>query len=117
MSRIDLERVLKDNSDAVGVIIDLNDFPEADKYCNTIIYLAEPSFIRLTKCIRRNKNAFVERKDDKVVLNMSFVSDDELYDFEIETGVKVFDNIPPVNDRDTNCGEINEFLKKLGFNI
>ena len=117
MSRIDLERVLKDNSDAVGVIIDLNDFPEADKYCDTIIYLAEPSFIRLTKCIRRNKNAFVERKDDKVVLNMSFVSDDELYDFEIETGVKVFDNIPPVNDRDTNCGEINEFLKKLGFNI
>lgn len=117
MSRIDLERVLKDNNDAVGVIIDLNDFPEADKYCNTIIYLVEPSFIRLTKCIRRNKNAFAERKDDKVVLNMSFVSDDELYDFEIETGVKVFDNIPPINDRDTNSGEINEFLKKLGFNI
>jgi hypothetical protein len=117
MSRIDLERVLRDNSDAVGVIIDLNDFPEADKYCNTIVYLAEPSFIRLTKCIRRNKNAFVERKNDKVVLNMSFVSDDEVYDFEIETGVKVFDNIPPLNDRDTNSGEINEFLKKLGFNI
>ncbi len=117
MSRIELERVLKDNSDAAGVIIDLNDFPEADKYCNTIVYLVEPSFIRLTKCIRRNKNAFVERKNDKVVLNMSFVSDDEVYDFEIETGVKVFDNIPPLNDRDTNCGEINEFLRKLGFNI
>ncbi len=117
MSRIELERVLKDNSDAAGVIIDLNDFPEADKYCNTIVYLVEPSFIRLTKCIRRNKNAFVERKNDKVVLNMSFVSDDEVYDFEIETGVKVFDNIPPINDRDTNAGEINDFLRKLGFNI
>jgi len=117
MSRIELERVLKDNSDAAGVIIDLNDFPEADKYCNTIVYLVEPSFIRLTKCIRRNKNAFVERKNDKVVLNMSFVSDDEVYDFEIETGVKVFDNIPPLNDRDTNAGEINDFLRKLGFNI
>ncbi|MCR5483745.1 MAG: hypothetical protein K6E99_05025 [Bacilli bacterium] len=117
MSRIELERVLKDNSDAAGVIIDLNDFPEADKYCNTIVYLVEPSFIRLTKCIRRNKNAFVERKNDKVVLNMSFVSDDEVYDFEIETGVKVFDNIPPLNDRDTNAVEINDFLKKLGFNI
>ena len=117
MSRIDLERILKDNNDAVGVIIDLNDFPEADKYCNSIVYLVEPSFIRLTKCIRRNKNAFVEKKEDKVVLNMSFVSDDEIYDFEIETGVKVFDNIPPLNDRDTNSGEVNEFLKKLGFNI
>ena len=55
MSRIELERVLRDNNDAVGVIIDLNDFPEADKYCNSIVYLVEPSFIRLTKCIRRNK--------------------------------------------------------------
>ena len=117
MSRIDLERILKDHSDAVGVVIDLNDFPEADKYCNSIVYLVEPSFIRLTKCIRRNKNAFVERKNDKVVLNMSFVSDDEVYDFEIETGVKVFDNIPPLNDRDTDSSEVRDFLRKLGFNI
>lgn len=117
MSRLDLERVVKDHNDAAAIIIDLNDFPEADKYCNSIIYLVEPSFIRLTKCIRRNKNAFVEKKNEKVVLNMSFVSDDELYDFEIETGVKVFDNIPPLNDRDQDAGEINEFLRKLGFNI
>ncbi len=117
MSRIELEKVMRENSDAAGIIIDLNDFPEADKYCNSIVYLVEPSFIRLTKCIRRNKNVFVERKNDKVVLNMSFVSDDEVYDFEIETGVKVFDNLPPLNDRDTNSGEVNELLKKLGFNI
>ena len=117
MSRIELEKVLRENSDAAGIIIDLNDFPEADKYCNSIVYLVEPSFIRLTKCIRKNKNVFIERKNDKVVLNMSFVSDDEVYDFEIETGVKVFDNLPPLNDRDTNCGEVNELLKKLGFNI
>ncbi|MBQ7240537.1 MAG: hypothetical protein IJS56_03760 [Bacilli bacterium] len=117
MSRIELEKVLRENSDSAGIIIDLNDFPEADKYCNSIVYLVEPSFIRLTKCIRKNKNVFIERKNDKVVLNMSFVSDDEVYDFEIETGVKVFDNLPPLNDRDTNCGEVNELLKKLGFNI
>lgn len=117
MSRIDLERLLKDNNDAVAVIIDLNDFPEADKYCTSICYLVEPSFIRLTKCIRRNKNAFVERKNDKVVLNMSFVSEDEVYDFEIETGVKVFDNIPPLNDRDTDSTEVRDFLRKLGFNL
>jgi hypothetical protein len=117
MSRLDLERIIREHNDAAAIIIDLNEFPEADKYCNSIIYLVEPSFIRLTKCIRRNKNAFIEKKNEKVVLNMSFVSDDEVYDFEIETGVKVFANIPPLNDRDTDAGEINEFLRKLGFNI
>lgn len=117
MSRIELEKVIRENKDAAGIIIDLNDFSEASKYCDSIVYLVEPSFIRLTKCIRKNKNVFIERKNDIVVLNMSFVSDDEVYDFEIETGVKVFDNLPPLNDRDTNNGEVNELLKKLGFNI
>lgn len=117
MTRIDLERSLRDFKDIPAIIIDLNEFPEASKFCNDILYLVEPSFIRLTKCLKRNKNAFVEKKNDKIVLNMSFVSEDEVYDFEIETGVKVFDNIPPINDRDTDSAEVNRLLGKLGFNV
>ena len=117
MTRIDLERSLRDFKDIPAIIIDLNEFPEASKFCNEILYLVEPSFIRLTKCIKRNKNVFVEKKQDKIVLNMSFVSEDEVYDFEIETGVKVFENIPPINDRDTDSPEINRLLSKLGFNM
>ena len=30
--------------------------------------------------------------------------------------IKVFDNIPPLNDRDKNIQNINELLEKLGFN-
>ena len=117
MNRIDLERALRDFKDIPAIIIDLNEFPEASKFCSDILYLVEPSFIRLTKCIKRNKNAFIEKKDEKIVLNMSFVSEDEVYDFEIETGVKVFENIPPINDRDTDSPEINRLLSKLGFNV
>ena len=55
--------------------------------------------------------------DANVVLNMSFVNNQELPDFEYETKLTIFDNIPPLNDRNENSIEVNNFLRKLGYNI
>ena len=82
-----------------------------------VMYLIEPSYIRLTKALKKNANTLVELKDANVVLNMSFVNNQELPDFEYETKLTVFDNIPPLNDRNENSIEINNFLRKLGYNI
>ena len=116
MSKLELETKLRTNSN-VDVILDLNDFGEADKYCTDVIYLIEPSYVKLTKLLKKNKNTFIEHKNDKIVLNMSFVNDQEVPDFEYETKCKIFDNIPPLNDRGNDMREINELLNKLGFAI
>lgn len=115
MNRNDLDLKLRELSDAEAIIIDLNEFGEANNYCDEILYLVEPSFIRLTKLLRKNPNAFNERKNDKIVLNMSFVNENDKLDFEYELKCKIFENIPPINDRNRNSGEINKLLYKLGF--
>ncbi len=115
MNKNDLDRLLREHSDAEAVVIDLNEFGEAEKICDEILYLVEPSYIKMTKLLKKNKNAFLDHKADKIVLNMSFVESKEIGDFEYETKCKVFANIPPLNDRDKDLKEVNELLQKLGF--
>ena len=115
MNRQDLENKLRELTDCEAVIIDLNEFGEADKFCDEILYIIEPSYVKLTKMIKKNRNVLVEHKDDKILLNMSFVNNQEVPDFEYETKLKVFDNLPPLNDRNRNLPEINILLGKLGF--
>ena len=115
MNRQDLENKLRELTDCEAVIIDLNEFGEADKYCDEILYIIEPSYVKLTKMIKKNRNVLVEHKDDKILLNMSFVNNQEVPDFEYETKLKIFDNLPPLNDRNRNLPEINGLLGKLGF--
>lgn len=117
MNRNDLEREIQKRPDAQAIIIDLNEFGEADRYCDTVLYLLEPSYIKLTKMIKKDRNAFAAHKNDKIVLNMSFVNAGEVSDFETETGLKVYFNIPPVNDRNQDIDDVNKLLRKLGFRI
>ena len=117
LSKLELESKLKLHSDIDCIVIDINDFTEADKYCDHILYLVEPSYIMLTKLLKKNKNAFLDHKDDLIVLNKSFVNEQEVPDFEYETKVKIFANIPPLNDRNVDLAEINELLRKLGYDV
>lgn len=116
-NRADLEKKLALYKDVRAIFIDLNDFGEADKFCDKIIYLIEPSYVMLTKLLKRDRNAFASRVNDIIVLNKSFVNDQEIPDFEYETKLKVFDNIPPLNDRAQILNQIIEFLSKLEINI
>lgn len=115
MNKFDLETELKRNQDANAIIIDLNEFGEAGQFCDHILYLVEPSNVKLTKLLKKNRNAFLEKNGEKIVLNQSFVNDQEIADFEYETKCKVYDNLPPLNDRDLNLEEVNQLLQRLGF--
>lgn len=95
------------------ILIDLNDFDDNTFY-DDIIYLVEPSTLKLNKLIRRDKNIFKKIKDRKIILNQSLLNNKDVGEFEYEAGIKVFYNLPPVNDRQKN-EVIVDFLAKLGI--
>ncbi|MCR4581707.1 MAG: hypothetical protein K5666_04265 [Bacilli bacterium] len=117
LSKLELETELRKYENADCIIIDLNDFSEADKYCDATLYLVEPSYIMLTKLMKKNKNAFLDHKEDYIVLNKSFINEQEIPDFAYESKVDIFANIPPLNDRLEESYEIDDLLRKIGFGI
>lgn len=95
------------------VLVDLNDYPE-DSFCGDVVYLVEPSTIKLNKLIRKNQDVFQSLMSSKVVLNMSLLLNNDVFDFESEAGIKVFYNMPPLDERKRNA-VVNDFLIKLGL--
>lgn len=101
------------HKDVAIILIDLNDSSN-EGACNDVLYLIEPSSIRLNKLMRRDRRIFEELKGKKIVLNMSLLSNSDIMDFEYEGKTKVFYNIPPLNDRIKNP-VLSDFLSKIGL--
>lgn len=97
------------------VLIDLNNNKVVEQLCETIIYLIEPSIIKLNKLMAVNPKIFKELEDKKIVLVKSLLTAKDVDDFEYESRTKVFYNMPPLNDHEKNLNEINKFLVSLGF--
>ncbi len=95
------------------VLIDLNNSSDTGM-CSAVFYLVEPSTLKLNKLIRRNKSVFMNLKNNKVVLNNSMLATNDIADFENEANIKVFFNIPPLDERKRN-GILNDFLVKIGL--
>lgn len=116
MISIDDEHLMTEvvkHKDVSVILIDLNDSSN-EGACNDVLYLIEPSSIRLNKLMRRDRRIFEELKGKKVVLNMSLLSNSDIMDFEYEGKTKVFYNIPPLNDRVKNP-VLSDFLSKIGL--
>ncbi len=107
-----MTEVVKHNDVAI-ILIDLNDSSN-EGACNDVLYLIEPSSIRLNKLMKRDRRIFEELKGKKIVLNMSLLSNSDIMDFEYEGRTKVFYNIPPLNDRVKNP-VLSDFLSKIGL--
>lgn len=105
--------VISNNNDVEVILIDLNDGPET--ICNEIIYLIEPGIIKLNKLIRNDRKIFDKLRNKKVVLNKSVLDNNDVSDFEYESGSKIFFNIPYLDEKLDNNRKINEFLITLGF--
>lgn len=101
------------HKDASVILIDLND-SDNDGVCGDVLYLLEPSSIRLNKLMRRNRKIFEELRGKKIVLNQSLLTNKDVMDFEYEGRTKVFYNLPPLNDREKNP-VLTDFLAKLGL--
>lgn len=97
-------------------VIDL-DRTNKDHLCTDVLYLIEPSTIKLNKLSLINPKVFSELKDKNVVLNQILLSDSDIANFEVESGLKVFYNIPALNDKEEK--EVSKYLlpllEKIGY--
>lgn len=98
------------------VLIDLNNSNlDTDGTCTDVIYLLEPSTIKLNTLIRRDRQALERIKDKKIVLNKSLLTGSDVKEFEYEAKVKMFYNIPPLDERKDSQMVLDSFLEKLGI--
>ncbi len=107
--------IIASNSNNDVLLIDLNASPSAIGLCHEVIYLLDPSTIRLNKYLLTNHKGLANLKDKKVILNKSLLSSKDLLDFEYEAKTKIFYNLPPLDDREVDSFALNTFLVRLGF--
>lgn len=113
----EIGNIISKNNDKDIIIIDVNDSQQAEDLCNEVYYLIEPSIIKLNKLtfIDRSGNALKALKNKKVVLNQSLLTPKDVLDFECEAGIKVFYNMPPLDEREKSIHILNKFLMMIGF--
>lgn len=104
--------VYKYSSDSI-VLVDLNKTQD-DSFCGEVIYLMEPSILKLNKLMSAGGHTLSKLNNKKVVLNKSLLNNKDINDFEYEAKLKIFYNIPPLNDRSKNS-VLSDFLGKLGL--
>ena len=107
--------IINKYSDKDVILVDINNSVVAEGMCKEVLYLIEPSILKLQKLMALNAAALQGLKDKKVVLNQSLLSNSEVANFEYESRLKVFYNLAPLNERDKEWPELEDMLKKLGF--
>lgn len=100
---------------AEAILIDLNSNKIVADLCETVVYLLEPSIIKLNRLLTGNSRILADLSDKKLVLCKSLLTPNDVSDFEKESGIKVFYNMPPINDRENGNNDINHLLVNLGF--
>jgi len=110
----DLKVRLKTFNTKEVVIVDLNDV-DGTSVCDQILYLIEPGITKLSKLIKSNRDLYLLMKTGKIVLNRSTLKDEDIANFEYETKLKVFYNMPNFNERKDRIQIVDALLIKLGF--
>lgn len=105
---------LTTNNDKDVILVDLNGSPTADNFCTDVLYLIEPSIIKINRLLSIKPKILNELQSKKIVLCPSMLNDKDVKDFEYESRLKVFYNLRPIDDHSKNK-EIDDLLVKLGF--
>ena len=111
----ELPQFIEKHNDCDAIIVDVDKNPTAIGICQEIIYLVEPSIIKLNKLLNFNRNAFREIEGKKIILNQSLLSSKDVLELAYEARTKFFFNMPPLNERDSQIPILDTFLAKLGF--
>lgn len=110
----DFENTLNKYNSVNVFVVDL-DRTNKEHLCTDVLYLIEPSTIKLNKLSLINPKVFSELKGKNIVLNKILLSDSDIADFEVESGLKVFYNIPSLNDKEDVSKILLPLLEKLGY--
>ena len=111
VNQSNLEAAINRFGTANTILVDLNNASGA--CCDEVVYLMEPSTIKLNKMMLINKDVFSKISDSKLVLNKSLLTDKDVTDFEFESQAKVAFNLPPLNERLDNKEILDKLLKNL----
>lgn len=95
------------------VLVDLNDGDT--NLCSDVIYLVEPSSMKLNKMMRRDSKVFEKLKGKKIVLARSMLTLQDITEFEYEAKTKIFFNLPPMDERQDNSSVLQDLLNRLGI--
>ncbi len=94
------------------VLVDLNQYEDA--ICDDVLYLIEPSVIKLNKLLMSDRKIFTKLKGRKVIINKSTLNEDDVKEFSRESGLDIFYVLPPINDRERSL-ELNDMLIHMGM--
>ena len=111
----DLPNFIEKNKSRNAIIIDVGNNATALGMAQEVIYLVEPSVIKLNKLLYSNKNAFKSLEGRKIVLNQSLLSSKDVLELQYEAKTNFFFNMPPLNERDKDIRIMDTFLAKMGF--
>lgn len=99
------------------ILIDVNNSIQAESLCNEIIYVIEPTTLKLNKLMMVTPQSLKKLKGKRVILNQSLLSSKDVMDFEYESRLKIFYNMPPLDEREKRNKTMNDFLIRLGFDL
>ena len=111
---VELNSVLNSLSNKGAIILDLNSYGNT-RVCNDIIYLIEPTTIKLNKMVMLDRKVFDKYIGKKIVLNKSLLERKDVSSFELESGSQIFYNIPPLDEKKDNAEHLVPLLEKLGI--
>ena len=111
INQVNLSAAISKFNNASRILIDLNS--NDGELCDEVIYLLEPSTIKLNKMMVVNKDIFDRVYGKKIILNKSLLSDKDVKDFEFESHSQIAYNMPPLNDREDNNDVLSEFVQIL----
>lgn len=107
--------IINNHMDKEVLLVDVNDSKSALNACTDVVYLIEPSVIKLNKLMLSNPGLINTLAGKKVILNQSLLSSKDVLDFEFESRLNIFFNMPPLNEREKDVQVVNAFLQKMGF--
>ena len=96
------------------ILVDLN--KEGDEnICTDVLYLLEPSTLKLNKLMLANRRIFDKIAGRKVVLNQNVLNNNDIQELEYEAKFKTFAVIPPLDEREDNSEILQGVLNRLGI--
>lgn len=106
--------LLTTNKDKNILLVDLNGSQAAENFCDEVLYLIEPSIIKINRLLSIKPKILNELKGKKIILCPSMLTSKDVKDFEYESGLKVFYSMKPIDDHGDSA-EIKELSIKLGY--
>lgn len=106
------ELVKQQNRDII--IIDLNSYSDIT-ICTDVLYLIEPTTIKLNKMVMLDRQVFDKLRGKKIILNKSLLEKKDIASFELESSSKVYYSIPPLDEKAQNAEYLLPLLEKLNL--